>query len=121
VEKFPIEDLLLLETCEFKGVWDGREYPLFALDRHHTDLVNRALAKIVDPRVKPIDVVDLCKACSAQENWPSKLYLPKSWHRTFRDVPADTLEELRSNSMEGAETVPQADLGSEPLEADPPL
>lgn len=117
---YPLNDLRLLDTRELKGVWDGREYPLFAFDRQHTDLVNIALAKLQDRTVKPIDVVNLCKACTANDNWPSRLYLPDSEHGEFTRPPDDSLDELRSNSMEGAETVPD-DIGTEPLEAEPPM
>lgn len=119
--RFPLDDLRLLETRELKGVWDEREYPLFALDRHHTDLVNVALARLRDPSVRPIDVVNLCKECSAKPNWPSGLYLPKSGSNEFKLVPEDSLDRLRSNSMEGAETIPPTDLGTDPLEKDAPL
>ncbi|NHC44349.1 hypothetical protein [Motilibacter aurantiacus] len=117
---FPLEDLLLLETREFKGVWDGREYPLFALDRHHLDLVNVALARIRNQKLAAWDVVNLCKECSAKANWPSKLFLPDSEHLQFKAQPVDSLAALRSNSMEGAETVPVAS-GGESLRADAPL
>ncbi|WP_030527732.1 hypothetical protein [Phycicoccus jejuensis] len=118
---FPLADMRLLDTREFKGVWDGREYPLFSLDRHHDDSVNRALAKLRNPAVQPLAVVNLCRACGDDPNWPSGLYLPNSSWASFRTVPTDSLENGRSNSMDGAETVPESDPGVESLEADAPL
>ncbi|GAB3868125.1 hypothetical protein GCM10028801_43530 [Nocardioides maradonensis] len=117
---FPLTDLLLLETREFKGVWNGREYPLFALDRQHADLVNVALSRLRDRAVKPLDVVNLCRACADEPAWPSRLYLPDSHHREFTIVPEDSLNALRDNSMEGAETLPE-DIGTDALEDEAPL
>jgi hypothetical protein len=120
---YELADLVLLATREFKGVWRGREYPLFALDRQHDDPVNLALATIIGTGVKPGEVVDLCKECLAKENWPSALYLPESEHSTFKKVPEDSLAPLRetTTSMEGAESLPAGDVGQESLEADPPF
>lgn len=120
--KHPLQDLVLLETREFKGVWDGREYPLFALDRHSGDLVNRALAKILRSSVEAHLAASLCKECQSSEKWPSRLYLPDSSHIEFKAEPTDSLEWLRSNNMEGAETVPPpSDAGDAALEPEPPL
>jgi hypothetical protein len=120
--KHPLGDLKLLGTPEFKGVWNGREYPLFALDREVEDLVNIALAKIQDRELPAKAVVNLCKECSAKTNWPSALYLPDSKHEQFKTVPKDSLDDLRSNSMDGAETVPvEATGGTESLAADVPM
>jgi hypothetical protein len=38
-------DLMLLESLELKGVWGGKEYPLFAIDLHSGDGVSRLLAR----------------------------------------------------------------------------
>jgi hypothetical protein len=118
---FQVGDMLLLDTRQFKGVWDGREYPLFALDRHHEDLVNVALAQIRKRKLDEKDVVNLCKVCAGKPNWPSALYLPASTHPEFKVMPPDSLAPYRSNSMEGAETLPPGDDGVEPLGNDVPL
>lgn len=120
-DNHPLDDLRLLDAREFKGVWNGREYPLFALDLHSEDPVNMALSKIRSDGVSPLDVVNLCRECSQKHDWPSKLYLPDSSHMEFHTVPEDSLEELRANSMDGAETVPPDSETGESLEADAPL
>ncbi|WP_418063743.1 hypothetical protein [Pimelobacter simplex] len=121
-EKFPLPHLRFLGTQVFKGVWDGRAYPLFALDRHQSDLINKALAALEDNHLDPNKVAELCRQCSKDADWPSKLYLPASDHSIFRSEPVDPLEQLASNSMDGAETLPAAGAGTgEELEHDPPL
>jgi hypothetical protein len=117
----PTDDILLLDTMPFKGVWDGREYPVFAVDRDHQDLVNRALARIRGNTLLPLDIANLCKECSAKDNWPSALYLPESQHSDFKVEPVDSLDGLRSNSMDGAESMPSDDVGTENLSDDAPL
>lgn len=120
--KFPLQHLRLLDTRVFKGVWDARPYPLFALDRHQSDLINMALAAIEKTDLKPHQVVDLCRECSKDPAWPSKLFLPDSDHGFFRVAPVDSLKELASNSMDGAETLPSANSQvGEDLEENPPL
>jgi hypothetical protein len=118
---YPLSDLRLLDARQFKGVWRGREYPLFALDREADDLVNVALENIRHNRVGSQDVVNLCKVCAADPDWPSALYLPGSDHPELRAEPVDSLAQLRSNSMEGAETVPAEHPGAEPLRGDAPM
>ena len=121
--RFSLKDLRLLGTRVFKGVWRERAYPLFAIDRHQADLVNVALAEIENSDLDAHKVVNLCRECSKAANWPSKLYLPNSRHAEFWEVPSDSLADLRSNSMEGAESLP-ADVNAEAteeLESDPPL
>lgn len=120
--KFPLQHLRLVDTRVFKGVWDGRPYPLFALDRHQSDLINVALAAIEKTDLEPHQVVDLCRECSKDPAWPSMLYLPKSDHSIFRVPPIDSLKALASNSMDGAETLPGTSTSDgEELEENPPL
>ena len=121
IHRFPLGDLRLLDAREFKGVWNGREYPLFALDLHCADPVNVALSRIRSDGVQALDVVNLCRECSAKPDWPSQLYLPASTHGEFRVVPVDSLDELRTNSMEGAETIPANDELGDNLEENAPL
>lgn len=121
-EKFPLPHLRFLGAQVFKGVWDGRAYPLFALDRHQGDLINRALAALENNDLDPNKVVELCRQCSKDPTWPSKLYLPGSEHAIFCIEPFDPLRELASNSMDGAETLPSSSAGlDEELEKNPPL
>jgi hypothetical protein len=118
---FDLGDIRLLEPHELKGVWDGREYPLFALDRHHNDSVNRAMARIRETPVEALDVVNLCKECYNARNWPSRLYLPDSIYPQVKAVPQNSLSELLTNGMEGAESVPMDAGEGEPLGEDVPL
>lgn len=121
-DEFPLQHLRFLDNRVFKGVWDGRPYPLFALDRHQSDLINRALATMQKTDLDPNHVVDLCRQCHKDPTWPSKLYLPSSDHGVFRVPPTDTLKKLASNSMDGAETLPATATGEgQALEANPPL
>lgn len=117
---YAFEDVLLLDSIVFKGVWRGREYPLFALDREAGDSINVAMEKITSRSLPALDVLNLCRACSGDTQWPSRLYLPRSGHDDFRVEPSDSLEGLRLNNMEGAETVP-AEVGDDELEDDAPL
>lgn len=119
---FPLQHLRLLDNRVFKGVWDGRPYPLFALDRHQSDPINKALAVIQKTDLRSHQVVDLCQECTKDPLWPSKLYLPDSEHGTFRIEPVDSLKDLASNNMDGAETLPATDTGDgQDLEDNPPL
>lgn len=121
--RYPLKDLRLRESREFKGVWNGRPYPLFAIDRHQADLINVAMAAIENNGLEPHKVVNLCRECLNDAAWPSRLYLPASHHSSFLHIPEEALDDLRSNSMEGAETIPAEDPGrtTEDLEENPPL
>ena len=109
----------VVRACsEMKGVWGGREYPLFALDLQHRDPVNVAFSRVRSDAVEAAGVVDLCRACSQDPAWPSALYLPDSSNSDFHELPVDSLEELRTNGkICGAETVPLVGEAGDPLEA----
>ncbi|MCU1573567.1 MAG: hypothetical protein JWO93_1649, partial [Micrococcaceae bacterium] len=116
-----LEDIVLMDTKMLKGVWKGRDYPIFAVDRKHGDLVNRALRKFRGSGVTASAVSDLCLECSKSPGWPSRLYLPRSGVEAFKIVPTDSLDRLRDNSMEGAESLPPVNGGRQELETAPPL
>jgi len=116
-----LDDVVLMDTRHLKGVWSGRDYPIFAIDRKHTDLVHQALRKIRDTTVSAADVQNLCKECSNAPGWPSKLYLPKSGVDSFKQVPVDPFDAIQDNIMEGAESAPSEIDGLQPLEPAPPM
>ncbi|WCD91524.1 hypothetical protein [Microbacterium sp. nov. GSS16] len=105
-----------------KGVWDGREYPVFAIDREQGDPIHKALAGIGGGPLTSDQVIDLCHACASDESWPFALYLPSSDNEKFTAVPEDAMAELYASetSMDGAETEPENGNG-DGLDATPPL
>ena len=87
-----------------------------------SDLINVALADIQKTSVEPGKVVNLCRECAKDPNWPSKLYLPNSRQHVLSRRPTDSLDAHRSNSMDGAETIPDEPAGTvDQLEENPPL
>lgn len=91
---------------QLKGVWGAREYPVFAIDRDLDDEVNKALAKMNGKELKPLQIVNVCHACSADKNWPFKLYLPGSNNSQFLVKPENAMADLldSESTLEGAET-----------------
>lgn len=117
----PFDDVLLRGSPELKGVWRGREYPLFAVDRHLADPINHAMSAMTPKSPTHGAVADLCAKCHEDPSWPSRLYLPDSGLPKLREKPEDSLRELADNDMIGAEVLP-AELQSEGGElTDPPL
>jgi hypothetical protein len=117
------DDVRLLGSPELKGVWNGRKYPLFAIDRAVSDPINKAMNELATEIVDAGRVADLCDHCSRDKDWPSRLYLPESSHPKLREKPGDSLEAFKLNYMDGAETVPEPDgesSSAEPAE-DAPL
>lgn len=107
-------DICLLGSFDLKGVWRGRPYPLFALDRQIADPVHEAL-RALDGTTCDLDAVGAaCAACCGSDGWPSAIYLPESNFPPFKNVPTDPLEAQLDNEMEGAEEPPPGeDAGSE--------
>ncbi len=102
---FVLPELTVREPREFKGVWDGRDYPLVALDRRKDDPVNAALATLNPQSAEITHVEALCMACSDSSNWPSAIYLPDSDFDRFKRDRFDALNSIRLNAMQGAESV----------------
>lgn len=98
------KDLMLLEFVELKGVWKNQRYPVIAIDIEYGKPVNRAYRKF-ESRGTPSDLHELCKACyHSGEDWPSKLYLPRSWNSFLKEIPKDALADYVPATMsEGAE------------------
>lgn len=114
------QDIEYLGGQELKGVWDGRDYPLFAIDRHHSDPVNTATKALAQAKISAEEAMDLCRACVEDVRWPSAVYLPKSGSKALRNEPIDPLQELRvDNEMDGSERAPD-DLGNVAISRDAP-
>jgi hypothetical protein len=68
-------DFHWLGLHEMKGVWDGRAYPVFAIDRQSKDPVVAALRKVTgDTLIDPQAVIAVALACH-DSDWPSRIYL----------------------------------------------
>jgi hypothetical protein len=83
-------DLILLNSLELKGVWGGRDYPLFAIDLHNSDDVNQAFKKFRH-EVSPTAIMELCQACYESDGWPFCIYLPNAVTNHFGTTRADPL------------------------------
>lgn len=81
--------------ASFKGVWDGRGYPVFALDAggHHPS--KRLLDKFADrpdPEAAPNDQIEaLAISLHSSEDWPCLIHLADSDNTGFQ-VHVDRLE-----------------------------
>lgn len=116
------DDLAYLGERELKGVWSGRPYPIVAIDRGYLDPVNQAMAALAGTAVTLDGVEQLCSRCATTPGWPSSIYLPDSAFAPFRRAPEDSLASLRTNAMDGAETLPtESRRASELLRANAPL
>ncbi|NKS64406.1 hypothetical protein GS966_02475 [Rhodococcus hoagii] len=95
--------LVFRKSHEFKGVWNGREYPLFAIDRQISDPVHEALRSLDgDTHASAENIETLARACGKSGNWPFCVYLPDSQQAAFNIAP--TLpERISQNAMEGSE------------------
>lgn len=114
------DDFLLLHYQSLKGVWGGRKYPIFAIDRGYDDPVNAAFMKF-ENRPESKDVHDLCNVCYQSANWPSQLYLPEAINELFHREPVDPLADYVSTTSAGAESVPEEPAQSDELSPDAPL
>ncbi|WP_285026094.1 hypothetical protein [Plantibacter sp. ME-Dv--P-122b] len=90
-----VDDFAFLGGHFLKGVWGGRDYPVFAIDRHYHDPVNKAMASLRSSGFDSSKVIAICDACSKDADWPFRMYLPDSAHAAFTVVPLDAMEELR--------------------------
>ena len=115
-----VQDFLLLEFVELKGVWGGKRYPIVAIDTRHDDPVNRAYAKF-EQRGQPSDILALCEACYRTDNWPSKLYLPGSGNKLLATPPEDPLSGHVATTSVGAEVLADELDDPKALDEDAPL
>lgn len=117
---FKTEDLVLLDLATLKGVWQGRSYPVFAIDSQFDDAFNRAYAAFDKPPSMTA-IAELCQACYSSEGWPSLAYLPRASSKYFADLPQDPLADYATTSSEGAETLPSDNVHGVDLAPEPPL
>lgn len=104
------DDIRYLGGHELKGVWNARDYPLFAIDRHAGDHVNKAVKRMVGEAVDPDHAQSLCRACVEAKDWPSAIYLGDSEFAPFKVRPVDPLADLlEDNHMVGSEEQPEGD------------
>lgn len=100
-------DLKLLDSIELKGVWGGREYPVFALDLDHTDAVHAALATLRGIKHDNANILKLCSVAYCRDDWPCKMYLPDAITEDFKKEPVNPLAEYldaAADGLEGAES-----------------
>ncbi|MFT9573349.1 hypothetical protein ACM0BF_14345 [Mycobacteroides abscessus subsp. abscessus] len=116
-------DLMLLDSIELKGVWGGRDYPLFCIDLAHDDEVNKAFRDF-QYRVTTQQIRKLCQACYESDGWPFCIYLPDAQSDHFGSTKDDLLGEYLktatteySGMEEQAEDAPDAS----GLRENPPL
>lgn len=98
-------DLKLLNSIELKGVWGGREYPVFALDLEHNVPVLAALAALRGERHENSKILQLCAEAYKSEGWPCAVYLPNAITDHFRQLPGNPLQEYLAQAADGREGV----------------
>lgn len=120
-----VDDVVYRGNVELKGVWGGREYPLFAIDRELGDPVHAKLAELSHPAPDVTKIIDVCHACSTDSRWPCRLYLPKSSHPLISREPEDAMAALRAKEQDSRGYEDPASAGEqggdEPLADDAPL
>lgn len=115
-----LEDLVLHTTVPLKGVWEGKGYPVFAIDREAHDPVNLAMSKITNGALLAVDVIKLCSACHGDPAWPSALYLPDSSVTSFGTIPTDPLAAFDTTGVKGYQEKNTPEIGDD-LVPSPPL
>lgn len=125
-ENVRLEDLVWHDGRSLKGVWGGREYPVFALDREYADPVNRALRSFHAAELSPDKVEEVCRACYASPGWPSALYLSSSGFEPFKRQPVDPLEadevvDTGGPTLRGLEQRVELTSEGQALPQDPPM
>jgi hypothetical protein len=117
--EFHVDDLILLDFVELKGVWGGRRCPVIAIDLEYDDAVNQAYSKF-ENRSDATEIEALCLACLESADWPSQLYLPQSVDDRLKVKPAIPTDPSDVSS-EGAEEKAPEPADPVALEANPPL
>ncbi len=85
---------------DFQGVWNGRDYPLFAIDRLHSDPVNVATKVIDGPSVSGRSRDRALPSCIEDADWPSAIYLPYANSPAMkRTPPVDPLDSLKVDNQ----------------------
>lgn len=108
-----VDDLVFSGVHEFKGVWGGREYPLFAIDREIANPIHTAIAGLNTEALSAKNIIEVSAACNDSDDWPGALYLPNSQHKPFTQCPEDAMASLRkiAGSLDAVESLLETDLG----------
>ncbi|WP_460800186.1 hypothetical protein [Microbacterium sp. GXF0217] len=122
-EHLHVDDVVFRGNVLLKGVWDGRDYPLFALDRHFEDGVNKSVAKLMQAPPTAQEIINVCHACNADDNWPCAMYLPKSKNEHLHAPPVDAMAGLREKeqSPDGFEEFKKPATGGKSLKENAPV
>lgn len=120
-EMYRKEDFVMLGAVGLKGVWGGREYPVFALDLDCDDNVHKAMVPFAQNASTAQQMMDLCQACYRGDNWPFVLYLPNAINSDFHAPPVDPLRDYPTGTTAGAETVAPETASPQDLRDDAPL
>lgn len=121
-----VEDFTFQGLFSLKGVWSGREYPIFAIDRQFDDPLNKAVKHLASNGIDPGVVLNVCSACHQDDGWKGAIYLPESNSDHFKITPKDAMRELMESESthDGAESAPSdavdPNVGS-PLPSNAPL
>ncbi|MBF6672460.1 hypothetical protein [Glutamicibacter sp. FBE19] len=101
-----LDDFNFLGLFQLKGVWGGREYPIFAIDRQFDDPLNKAVKQLESNGIDAGVVLNVCSACHQDEGWRGAIYLPDSHSEHFKKEPEDAMRELmeRESTHDGAES-----------------
>jgi len=104
-DRYASRDLKLLDSIELKGVWGGRQYPVFALDLEHADPVHAALAALRGERHSNADILKLCSEAYKIPGWPCAMFLPEAITEDFKMTPVNPLAEYLDEAAAGLEGV----------------
>ncbi|WP_353649723.1 hypothetical protein ABLG96_01830 [Nakamurella sp. A5-74] len=135
----PVSNMVLLEEIALKGVWGGRAYPLFAIDRAATDSYNQAMQRMQNvPHLKAMDICNLAESCHSDKAWPSLIHFPASTfpaftgnkdrlesaqtrisERTDRSAEGDELRELSTEAFSADEDVSNMRVQAPPADGSP--
>ncbi|RRD61349.1 hypothetical protein [Leucobacter sp. OH1287] len=99
-----LKDLVYHGEIVFKGVWSGRPYPLFAIDRQANTPLVKAFQPFNGKTLDPQAVFEACYACLGEKEWPSGIFLPDSQHERVKENPPDVMESLRQSAPLAGET-----------------
>jgi hypothetical protein len=119
-DTYASRDLKLLESIQLKGVWGGREYPVFALDLQHADAVHVALAALRGDRHENAAILKLCASAHHSVGWPCAMYLRDAITDDFKTVPDNPLTEYLTAAADGREGVESPTDGDGEIASLPP-
>lgn len=108
--------LVLRSTDALKGVWNGNDYPVMAIDLDRHLAVNKALAAFDSSRADVAKLHRLCEACYTSPGWPFRSYLSGSRNNYFDKRPLDPLDNYVVETLDGLERQPDEPTDAESIE-----